>query len=174
LHVRENRPLLILTRRGFPGVPTSQRSSGPLGHAERTNASADIIATLSIGSVVSPVRNQGCLPMAPLGPTAGSEPYERRRSRLSANACSPTIDPMYVPRVRLGAGRMAADPLAVMREGMNGKVVIGKLALYVRKYLVAVRPHERGVVMCTLRHAVEIRNIDIVEKLNSVATWCLS
>ena len=60
--------------------------------------------------------------------------------------------------------------LAVMREGMKGKVGIGKLALYGREYLVAVRPQERGIVMYTLHHAAEIRSIDTVEELNSVAT----
>ena len=63
---------------------------------------------------------------------------------------------------------MAADAFAVMREGMQGKVGIGKLALYGREYLVAVRPHERGIVMYTLHHAAEIRSIDQIEELNSV------
>jgi DNA end-binding protein Ku len=80
------------------------------------------------------------------------------------------IDPMYVDRAYYLApdGRMAADAFAVMREGMKGKVGIGKLALYGREYLVAVRPHERGIVMYTLHHAAEIRGIDTVEELNSV------
>src|SRR6202166_5239418 len=65
---------------------------------------------------------------------------------------------------------MAAGGFAVMREGMKGKVGVGKLALYGREYLVAVRPHERGIVMYTLHHAAEIRSIDAVEELNSVAT----
>jgi len=55
-----------------------------------------------------------------------------------------------------------------MREGMKGKIGIGKLALYGREYLVAVKPHERGIVMYTLHHAAEIRSIDQVEELNSV------
>ena len=52
------------------------------------------------------------------------------------------IDPMYVDRAYYLApdGTMAADAFAVMREGMKGKVGIGKLALYGREYLVAVRP----------------------------------
>jgi non-homologous end joining protein Ku len=33
---------------------------------------------------------------------------------------------------------------------------------------VAVRPHERGIVMYPLHHAAEIRSIDAVEELNSV------
>src|SRR5204862_8324551 len=57
-----------------------------------------------------------------------------------------------------------------MRDGMAGKVGIGKLALYGREYLVAVRPQERGIVMYTLHHAAEIRSIDTVDELSSVAT----
>jgi len=82
------------------------------------------------------------------------------------------IDPMYIDRAYYLApdGKMAGDAFAVMREGMKGKVGIGKLALYGREYLVAVRPQERGIVMYTLHHAAEIRSIDTVEELNSVAT----
>jgi DNA end-binding protein Ku len=57
-----------------------------------------------------------------------------------------------------------------MREGMKGKIGIGKLALYGREYLVTVKPHGRGIVMYTLHHAAEIRSIDQVEELNSVPT----
>src|SRR5438128_1776497 len=80
------------------------------------------------------------------------------------------IDPMYVDRTYYLApdGGMASDAFAVMREGMKGKVGVGKLALYGREYLVAVRPHGRGIVMYTLHHAAEIRSIDAVEDLNSV------
>jgi len=80
------------------------------------------------------------------------------------------IDPMYVDRTYYLApdGGMAADAFAVMRDGMAGKVGVGKLALYGREYLVAVRPFQRGIVMHTLHHAAEIRGIDAVEELNSV------
>src|SRR5258708_18890106 len=83
-----------------------------------------------------------------------------------------SIDPMYVDRAYYLApdGTMAADAFAVMRDGMKGKVGIGKLALYGREYLVAVRPQGRGIVMYTLHHAAEIRSIDTVEELSSVAT----
>src|SRR5438132_921371 len=81
-----------------------------------------------------------------------------------------SIDPMYVDRTYYLApdGPVAADAFAVMRDGMNGKVGVGKLALYGREYLVAVKPQERGIVMYTLHHAAEIRSIDAVEDLNSV------
>jgi len=51
---------------------------------------------------------------------------------------------------------------------MKGKVGVGKLALYGREYLVAVKPHDRGIVMYTLHHAAEIRSIDAVEELSAV------
>jgi DNA end-binding protein Ku len=81
------------------------------------------------------------------------------------------IDPIYVDRAYYLApdGGMASDAFAVMRDGMKGKVGVGKLALYGREYLVAVKPQEKGIVMYTLHHAAEIRSIDAVEELNSVA-----
>ena len=82
------------------------------------------------------------------------------------------LDPMYVDRTYYLApdGGVAADAFAVMRDGMQGKIGIGKLALYGREYLVAVRPFERGIVMHTLHHAAEMRGIDSVDELNSVPT----
>src|SRR5215211_2798562 len=59
---------------------------------------------------------------------------------------------------------------AVMREGMTGKAGIGKVALYGREYLVAIRPQKKGMVMYTLHHDAEIRSIDQIEELNSVPT----
>ena len=81
-----------------------------------------------------------------------------------------SIDPMYVDSTYYLApdGGVATDAFAVMREGMKGKVGVGKLALYGREYLVAVRPHGKGIVMHTLHHAAEIRGMDQVEELNSV------
>jgi non-homologous end joining protein Ku len=61
--------------------------------------------------------------------------------------------------------RWLATPSRVMRDGMQGKVGIGKLALYGREYLVAVRPFQRGIVMHTVHHAAEMRGIDAVDDL---------
>jgi len=81
-----------------------------------------------------------------------------------------SVDPMYVDRTYYLApdGTMAAEAFAVMREGMKGKVGVGKLALYGREYLVAVRPFERGIAMHTLHHAAEIRSVDQIDELSSV------
>jgi DNA end-binding protein Ku len=80
------------------------------------------------------------------------------------------IDPMYVDRAYFLApdGQVAADAYAVMREGMRGKVGIGKVALYGREYLVAIKPQQHGLVMYTLHHAAEIRTIDQIEDLSTV------
>jgi len=85
-------------------------------------------------------------------------------------AADSEIDPIYVDRAYYLApdGPMAAEAFAVMREGMVGKAGIGKMALYGREYLVAVRPQKRGIVMYTLHHDAEIRSIDQIEELNSV------
>ena len=80
------------------------------------------------------------------------------------------IDPMYVDKAYYLApdGPVAAEAFAVMREGMRGKAGIGKVALYGREYLVAVKPQDNGLVMYTLHHAAEMRSIDQIEELGSV------
>jgi DNA end-binding protein Ku len=80
------------------------------------------------------------------------------------------IDPMFVDRAYYLApdGGMASEAFAVMRDGMAGKVGVGKLALYGREYLVAVKAQGRGIVMYTLHHAAEIRGIEQIEDLSSV------
>jgi len=80
------------------------------------------------------------------------------------------VDPMYVDRAYYLApdGQVAADAYAVMREGMRGKVGIGKVALFGREYLVAIKPQQYGLVMYTLHHAAEIRTINQIEELATV------
>jgi DNA end-binding protein Ku len=99
-------------------------------------------------------------------------PESTRVIDLVQFADAASLDPMYVDRTYYLApdGGVAADAFAVMRDGMQGKVGIGKLALYGREYLVAVRPFQRGIVMHTLHHAAEMRGIESVEELNAVPT----
>ena len=80
------------------------------------------------------------------------------------------IDPIYIERPYYLApdGQMALEAFAVMREGMQGKAGIGKLALYGREYLVAVLPKDKGLVMFTMRRANEIRSMDAIEELEGV------
>jgi DNA end-binding protein Ku len=81
-----------------------------------------------------------------------------------------SIDPIYVERPYYLApdGQMAQEAFAVMREGMQGKAGIGKLALYGREYLVAVQPKDKGLVMYTMRRANEIRSMDAIDELEGV------
>jgi DNA end-binding protein Ku len=73
------------------------------------------------------------------------------------------LDPMYVDRTYyLAPQPVGADAFAVMRDGMKGKIGVGKLALYGREYLVAMRSLERGLVLHTLHHAAEIRSIEAI------------
>ncbi|MCC7242427.1 MAG: Ku protein, partial [Acidobacteria bacterium] len=80
------------------------------------------------------------------------------------------VDPMYVDKAYYLApeGPMAADAYAVMRDAMQGKAGIGKVAIHGREYLVAIRPHKQGLVMYTLHHAAEIRTIDQIDELREV------
>ncbi len=80
------------------------------------------------------------------------------------------IDPMYFDRAYYLApdGPMASEAYAVMREGMRGKAGVGKVALYGREYIVAVRPQDRGLVMYTLHQASEIRSMDQIDELRAV------
>jgi DNA end-binding protein Ku len=82
------------------------------------------------------------------------------------------INPLYVERAYYLApdGAMASEAFAVMREGMRGKAGVGKLALYGREYLVAVRPQDRGLVMYTLHQASEVRPMEQIDELQGLPT----
>lgn len=75
------------------------------------------------------------------------------------------LDPIYIDRSYYLApdGPLAADAFATMRFAMGGTVGIGKLALYGREYLVAVRPQHDVLLLHTLHHAAEIRPHDALE-----------
>jgi DNA end-binding protein Ku len=89
---------------------------------------------------------------------------------LAQFADETAIDPIYVDRAYYLApdGPMAASAFAVMREGMAGKAGIGKVALYGREYVVAIRPRGKGLVMYTLHHEAEIRGIEQIEELSGL------
>src|SRR5712671_1940871 len=80
------------------------------------------------------------------------------------------IDPIYLERPYYLApdGPVAREAFAVIREGMQGKAGIGKVALYGREYLVKVQPRERGLIMYTLRHANEIRSMEAIDELSDL------
>src|SRR2546430_4041971 len=80
------------------------------------------------------------------------------------------IDPIYLERPYYLApdGPVAREAFAVIREGMQGKAGIGKVALYGREYLVKVQPREKGLVMYTPRHANENRSMDAIDQLSHI------
>jgi DNA end-binding protein Ku len=95
-------------------------------------------------------------------------PQSTRVIDLVQFATAESLDPIYFERPYYLApdSQVAADAFAVVREGMQGKVGIGKLALYGREYLVAVAPRDKGLVMYTLRQADEIRAMGEVSELD--------
>jgi DNA end-binding protein Ku len=95
-------------------------------------------------------------------------PQSTRVIDLVQFATVESLDPIYFERPYYLApdSQVAADAFAVIREGMQGKVGIGKLALYGREYLVAVQPRDKGLVMYTLRQADEIRAMNEVSELD--------
>lgn len=66
-------------------------------------------------------------------------------------------------------GAVAEKPYALLREVMKqtGKVGIGKVVLRDREDLVAVFPHEDGLVMQKIRYPHEIRNMEDVPDLDT-------
>ena len=99
-------------------------------------------------------------------------PASTRVIDLVQFASAGELDPIYFERPYYLApdGDVAGSAFAVMRDGMAGKAGIGKLALYGREYLVAVKPHERGFIMYTLRQAAEVRSMATIEELDHVPT----
>lgn len=86
------------------------------------------------------------------------------------------LDPLYIDRSYFVApdGPAAGAAFVVMRDAMasaakrdrgvprfrsakSGVMGIGKLAIYGREYLVAVRPHQELLMLHTLHHAAELR-----------------
>jgi DNA end-binding protein Ku len=94
------------------------------------------------------------------------KPESTRVINLVQFAEADALDPIYFERPYYLApeSQVAADAFAVVREGMAGKVGIGKLALYGREYIVAVQAREKGLVMYTLRTADEIRAMNEVSE----------
>lgn len=83
-----------------------------------------------------------------------------------------SIDPIYVekPYYLAPDGDIAASAFAVIREALQGKAGIGKVALYGREYAVAIQPRENGLVMYTLRRKKEVRAMSAIDELGDVPT----
>ena len=66
-------------------------------------------------------------------------------------------------------GPVAEKPYALLREVMRqtGKIGVGKVVLRDREDLVAVIPHEKGLVLQKLHYPHELRNMDDVPEIES-------
>jgi DNA end-binding protein Ku len=73
-------------------------------------------------------------------------------------------------------GPRAAEAFSVLRIAMRHRVGIGKLAIYGREYLIAVRPAQvpasatsQSVLMLhTLHHAAELRSVEAIDELQTL------
>jgi len=65
----------------------------------------------------------------------------------------------------------ASQAYALMVEAMDGKVGIGKLALYGREYLVAVGPQGHSLLLYTLHHTAELRPSPYAAALDALYTF---
>src|SRR5919108_6328554 len=96
-------------------------------------------------------------------------PPSTRVIELSQFAPATALDPVAVDRSYYVApdGPHAAEPFAVIGQAMTGQVGVGKVALYGREYLVAVRPPplrpqpgQFPLLLHTLHHEAEIRSVE--------------
>ena len=80
------------------------------------------------------------------------------------------IDPIYVERVYFLApdNKPAAASYAVLREGLQGRAAVGRLAVHGREYLAALVAREQAIAMYTLRTAGEVRSLDAIGELEDV------
>ena len=61
--------------------------------------------------------------------------------------------------------KAAGSPFAVLRDALDGRAGVGRLALHGRKYLVAVLPRNRALMLYTLRTAGEVRALADIDEL---------
>jgi DNA end-binding protein Ku len=74
------------------------------------------------------------------------------------------IDRLYwdEPHYLVPDGKVAAEAFVVIREAMKaaGRIALGKVVMHQRERLVALEPHDRGMVAWTLRTHDEVRDAD--------------
>src|SRR2546427_1610234 len=65
-------------------------------------------------------------------------------------------------------GPVAEKPYALLRQGLHdtGKIGLGKVVLRDREDMVAIFPHENGIVLQKLRYPAEVRDIKAVPELD--------
>jgi len=97
-------------------------------------------------------------------------PESTRIVQLQQVTSAGAIDPLLLEDAYFLApdGKAAAESFAVMRDALEGKAAIGTVAFHGRDRLVAVEPREAGMVMFTLRHEDDVRDIGKIPELDAV------
>jgi DNA end-binding protein Ku len=98
------------------------------------------------------------------------QPPSTRVIDLVRFADADALDPIAIERsYYLGPdGPLAGEAFAVVSAALVGKVGIGKLAIYGREYLVAVRVQPEllpALVLQTLHHTAEMRPVDMIDEV---------
>ncbi len=80
------------------------------------------------------------------------------------------VGPLYLDRAYYLApdGPLAVAAYALFRDALDGLVGVGKVALYGREYLVAVRSQYDVLMLYTLHHAAEIRASATIDDLGTL------
>jgi DNA end-binding protein Ku len=99
-------------------------------------------------------------------------PESTRIVQLRQVAAADAIDPLLIdtPYFVAPDGKAAAESFAVLREALKDKAAIGTLAFHGRERLVALEPRGNGMIMFTLRHDDDVRDIDAIPELDDVPT----
>jgi len=94
-------------------------------------------------------------------------PESTKTIDISDVVSTETVDPVYIERTYFLApdGSHGAAAFGVMRDALDGRAAIGRLALHGREYLVAVVARDNAMLMFTLRTAGEVRAVDAVPGL---------
>ena len=61
--------------------------------------------------------------------------------------------------------KAAGEGFAVVRDALEGKAAVGRLALHGREYLVAVLPRDGALLLHTLRTKGEVRDAKSIDAL---------
>jgi DNA end-binding protein Ku len=98
---------------------------------------------------------------------AAVRPESTRVAEISHVLDEAVIDPIHVERSYYLApdGKRAGEAYGVIREGLEGKAAVGRLALHGREYLVAVVAHGKALLLHTLRTKGEVRELRAIDEL---------
>ena len=98
------------------------------------------------------------------------KPESTRIIKIDRVADADAVDPIHIERSYYLApdGPAGASAYGVMRDALAGKAGLGKVALSGREYTVAITPRGRGLLMFTLRHTDEVRNMNDVRELENL------